>query len=1315
VKGKRIIVRIVAAILVALVMAAIAGYFVLRSSWFHQYLLTKIIERAREASGGQVEIEDYRFNWFTLTGEVRHLVIHGTEPNPDKPLFQADRLAVNLKIISFFRRRVTLNALSIEHPVCRLWIDAEGNSNIPQPRVPRQTAPINIFDLGVERVLIGRGELFYNDRLIPLDVELHELSAQIELNPIKTRYTGSLSYRDGRVQFGSLTALRHDVEVKFNGDRSGIVVEPIRLNAGSSWVSAHLKLDQYNDPVVDGDYQALVSTLDLTRILRDSSLPSAKIVLAGSLHYKNSADRPFLESFSSDGQFSSPVMTVGLREFRGQLSAVLGQYHLDKGDLDLKHLRANLLDGRLAANVAVRHLWKNPEFRVESSVDGLSLNAMKNVGPTGKLQSLPITGNVDGKTEATWNGAMQNLKVRSDLKIAAAVASTAANPQATQEVVPLQGVVHLAYDGRRRDLSLTQTSLQSQHTEIRLEGTLGDQSRLKVQARTDDLHEIHRLVSALGTADSGGPSGQSSELYGSASFNGELGGALKDFNIEGQLAASDLQFQGSRWHNARAGIHLTSSDITLRQGHLEGSAHSLVDFDAKVGLTDWAYKPSSPLAIKFSGTDLPMAELQRLARLQFPVTGILSAKVSFHGSQLNPVGEGSIQLTEARIWNEPVQNVALRFQGTGDQVHASMTLRSRPGVATGNLIYYPKNQGYEVHLDATRIKIDHIEALRSRDLPIRGVFTASANGRGTLAAPQLDARAEIPELQFGQERIRELKIQATLADHRTTVAIDSNVAGAFIQARGAIDLTSDYFTTATIDTRDVLLQALLARYLPGRAEALQGKLELHGTLTGPLKDPKRLEAHVQIPALSASYQSNQISNATPIQADYQNGLLTIRPAEIKGNGTSLQFQGTIPLNGAGPPILSARGTVDLNLLRLLDPEANSSGQLEVELKSLGDMAHPNVQGQARIISGVFMTPTIPLGLENVNGQFAIHNDRLEIEQLVGKAGGGDISAQGFLSYQPKTQFNLALKANNVRMRYPEGVRALLDGSLVVSGAPESARVNGQIQLKGLSLTREFDLTNFIGQFDREGSSSPGQGLMQNTDLDITLQSTDELNLVSSQLSLQGQANLRLRGTVATPVLMGRADISDGEVFFNKRRYHIERGRVDFVNPVKMEPVVNLQATTTVNQYNLSLNFVGPLDRLRTSYSSDPPLPPVDVINLLAFGESADPGTAPGRLGANSILAQGLASEVSTQIERFAGISSVKIDPLLGGDQRNPSARLAIQQRVTKDFIFSYSIDVSSTQRELIQLEYQINPRWSVSVTRTENGSIAIDGRLRKNF
>jgi translocation and assembly module TamB len=150
--------------------------------------------------------------------------------------------------------------------------------------------------------------------------------------------------------------------------------------------------------------------------------------------------------------------------------------------------------------------------------------------------------------------------------------------------------------------------------------------------------------------------------------------------------------------------------------------------------------------------------------------------------------------------------------------------------------------------------------------------------------------------------------------------------------------------------------------------------------------------------------------------------------------------------------------------------------------------------------------------------------------------------------------------------------------------------------------------------------------------------------------------------------------------------------------------------------------MGPIERLETTYVSDPPLPPVDVINLIARGETtesaaANPGASPASvLGAESLIASTISSQVTSRVSKLAGVSQLQIDPNLGNDNgQNPGARIAIQQRVTSNLFVTYATDVTSTQRQAVQLEYKFNPRWSVSGTRDQNGGIGLDGKYRKDF
>ena len=68
--------------------------------------------------------------------------------------------------------------------------------------------------------------------------------------------------------------------------------------------------------------------------------------------------------------------------------------------------------------------------------------------------------------------------------------------------------------------------------------------------------------------------------------------------------------------------------------------------------------------------------------------------------------------------------------------------------------------------------------------------------------------------------------------------------------------------------------------------------------------------------------------------------------------------------------------------------------------------------------------------------------------------------------------------------------------------------------------------------------------------------------------------------MADPVLLGRTTLTSGEVFFMGKRYEIQSGTIDFANPVRTTPVVSLYVKTTVQQYNITVNFVGSISVCR---------------------------------------------------------------------------------------------------------------------------------------
>jgi translocation and assembly module TamB len=342
---------------------------------------------------------------------------------------------------------------------------------------------------------------------------------------------------------------------------------------------------------------------------------------------------------------------------------------------------------------------------------------------------------------------------------------------------------------------------------------------------------------------------------------------------------------------------------------------------------------------------------------------------------------------------------------------------------------------------------------------------------------------------------------------------------------------------------------------------------------------------------------------------------------------------------------------------------------------------------------------------------------LQIDKLEATAGGGKISANGSATYGKETNFVIDLHAKGVRVR-PTGIRSTLDGDVQLKGTPEKSQLSGRLVVDRLSFQEGFDLATFMSELSDDSTVSAPSQFATNMNLSISVNSAQNLSLASSQVSIAGSANLNVTGTAANPIILGRITLTSGELFFQGKRFEIESGTIAFANPAKTEPVLNLYVKTVVEQYNITINFAGPLDHMKTNYTSDPSLSELDIINLLAFGqtsaEKASNASTPASLGAQSVLAQGVAGQVAKGVQNLTGISQLTIDPTAGNSQ-NPGAQVAIQQRVTGTLLLTFATDVTTTQKQIVQLQYQPKKQVKISVVRDEYGGYGVDVRFNKVF
>jgi translocation and assembly module TamB len=1417
-KSKRFI-RIGLALFLVVVVLCLAGVLVVRSRAFHRYVLATIVQRAQRATGGRVEIGDFTLNFAKARVDLYRVAIQGTGSDPREPLLWADHLAVELSLASLRRTELRLEEVIVDHPVVHFSVNGQGHNNLPAiPPAPARSKPLSVFDLAIRHVALNDGEIYYNDSETPLQAELRDLRVQSTFDASKSEYDGSLSYRQGRLRYGAYNPLEHDLEATFGAAPSGLTLKSLQIASGTSRISGQARLQNYPNPTVDATYDVSLTTGEFRKSLKNDALPAGKVSMRGKVHYQNQAGQPPLNNLAVEGELSSPSLEVENPQVRAAVQALQAEYRLSHGDLEVRQMQANILGGHVTARLSLKNLAGTPVAHVEAKVSGLSFTDATNA-----LSSKPplrITGRLDGTAEAGWRGSLEDLEAKSDFTIAAATpVATAAG--GARDDLPLDGAVHLSYDGPRGILTLRQSSLHTPHTTVNLNGSVGKDSSLGIQADASDLSEIDRLILALRNAGKATPSSPPPHLLGlggSASFSGQALGSLQQIRLAGSVSGANLRYQGTTLPALRANVELGPSGAALHQGELKIGAQGRVHLDAAVGLKNWSYTPQSPINARMTANNVPLVELEHLANLhypasgnltadvsahgpleqlqatgnlsganlryqntavpvlrtnieaspsgvalhkaqvqigtqgriqldaavglnnwsytpqslvqlkmtasdvsltevehlaglEYPVSGNLSANVSLRGSQANPEGQGTVRLAQARAWDQPIQDFGIKFDAANNSIHSTLKLDTSAGSGNVELTYSTKDQTYDAQVDFPGIRLDKLQPVQARDLGITGLVKVSGQGRGTIKQPGFQATLEAPSLEFQHQKLDGLKVQASIAGERASFSVDSNAAGAHVRAEGSVNLNSDYDASANIDTGAVQLGPLLAAYLSNAG--IQGETEIHGSLKGPLKQPGQLEGQINVPTFHLSYQSVQIANAAPIRIDYRGRTLTLRRTELKGTGTDLNLEAAVPVGGEGNLRASASGDVDLHLIQMLHSQFSSSGQLKLNLNAEGALSHPDLRGQVRVTDAAFQAAGAPLGADKVNAEFDIQGGQVNIKSFSAVTGGGQVTAKGFAAFQPAVKFDVSLSADDVRLRYPDGVRAVLKSDLNLAGKPDAATLNGEVLVDHLSFTPAFDLTTFANQFSGN-SAPPSAGFMQNVKMNVALKSSEEMSLASNQVSVEGSANLRVVGTLADPVILGRTEITGGELFFNNLHFQVEHGTIQFANPVSTEPVLNIAVTATVQQFNITVNLVGPLDRLRTTYTSDPPLASVDIISLLFTGQTTE-ASAANPSTPQSVVAGQVAGQVSSRLGKLAGISSLTIDPGIGGNQSNPGATLGIQQRVTKNLFFTFTTDLTTTQGDIVQVEYQITKKYALSAVASQNQGYSLEVKMHKKF
>src|SRR6202011_524972 len=87
----------------------------------------------------------------------------------------------------------------------------------------------------------------------------------------------------------------------------------------------------------------------------------------------------------------------------------------------------------------------------------------------------------------------------------------------------------------------------------------------------------------------------------------------------------------------------------------------------------------------------------------------------------------------------------------------------------------------------------------------------------------------------------------------------------------------------------------------------------------------------------------------------------------------------------------------------------------------------------------------------------------------------------------------------------------------------------------------------------------------------------------------------------------------------------------------------------------------------------------------------------------STLGQAVAAPVSSRLQRFFGVSRLKIDPQLTGVENIPQARLTLEQQVSRDITLTYITNLTRTQEQIVRIQWDFNRQWSALAVPDSSG------------
>jgi translocation and assembly module TamB len=1338
--------------LVAILLVALAIFA--DSPLFQNRIRHALVAEIHQSTGGRAELGRFAWNLWHLEFEADNLTIHGLETPDQLPYLHVDRLYIRLRIVSFVRPKIALDYLEADHPVIHLIVYPDGSTNQPQPPHPSPPGATSneIFNLAIGRTVLSDGVAMVNQRATPFSLAASDLAAQVSYDPARDHYLGTVHAQDIVARRGVDTPIHSTLDASLDAGRNtvGLVSLTLRSSVQGAKQQTELRaagsLTDFSNPHWQFTVKGAVDALALSAL---TEIPG----LAAGTAQLDATGSGTAAQFSIDGNASltGGAFRMGSVNITGAQGAAA--LHISQDVVAVTGIRARAVGGTVDGDLRIVH-WQAPapppgrrvkpgtlvtQGIIRTHIAGFALDRILEVVAPPTFRRFGFDTVATGTANVDWTGDASTLIGSTDV--------TLAPPQgATPGEVPVTGSVQAQYIQSSGAVAVARLDVHTPASSIQISGSLGvypdtRPTQLTASLVTTNLAEFNPALETFGISSHGQPSPIPASLHGQAQFHGAVSGTLASPDFHGHVQASDFEIT-PRLAAAAPGlqsIHFDSltADAEYSAGALSISAATLlrkkttIHLDGEVRgnpkLPTDLFAETSALRARVDVKNADLASWMPLTGHDYPVTGTLNLHAQTGGTIGNPSGSGAVSLTGGDIDGENYRSLTADVAFHGKAISASrLAFALDGGRISGSGGYDFGARTVQLNLQGSGFELAHIRRIRNEQYPIAGAVDFEARGSGPIDSPSLQADLHVRNLSLARESTGSVDVEAHTVGRTLETHVSANLNTATLDLSAETRLSGDYPTRASLDVSKFDIDPLLRTF---SLSGIRGSSSIAAavTVSGPLRHPRQLSGDARISELSLTLEDVPIHSDGTLHASLAGGTLRVDPIHILGPDTDLKLEGSLGIFTAAsaphPIDGRASGSVNMALAQMLDTDILSSGHVDFTVTAQGTTQNPDLIGNVRFTNVNVSLEDYINGLSRMNGELVFDQDRLDFRNVTAYSGGGLIRLGGFVTYRRGLYADLTATARGVRIRYPQGVTSTADADLRFQGTQASMLLSGNVTLTAFAISADVDFASLAASSDSVTLPPNPNSPSNRVRLDIRIASAPSLDFQNSFARLAGNVDLVVRNTLAQPTVLGRVTITEGSATFNGEKFQLQHGEIYFSNPVRIQPNIDVTATTTVEDYNITIGLQGTASRVTPTFRSDPPLSEQDIFSLLAMGRTQEEqqiySTEQQQAGVNStadsLLGGALNATISSRIQKLFGGGSVRIDPTFVSGVGNATARITVEEPVSKQATLTYATNVNSTAEQLIQAEWRLTSNFSVLAVRDESGVFSLIFRLHRRY